>query len=902
MILIPDRLRVRAALFAQFLLAALSTLCFSAYPSDMTKTFPVGEGGRLFAGPDVEALLARPYRIDVPMACAGQCLWAAHPTGWAFPPGSVHWYLLTTKSLGIDLRLHANDKPIAPTEGIAYPSHVRLTADGPVTIDGAKWITSDDMLVSRLTLTNTGATPVEVNVSAAFPVDRIDGRKDTFDWSFEHAEVTVHAIAALPGFMAAPVESLKITAYSKEGESPDSQSGSRGLDTKAAASGGAVLGSNFGADNGANATWTIDVPERMENAVLTIRYARGMEGNANGAVKLPGQQRMMQRMFPPTGGWGETPNEFGTQTFKIGPLDAGPAKISLYLLAPNSNVNIDALYIHDANSPPPGVTFAGAVATRAVRLDPGKSETLTCALAVATKRENAEAALKRLGTLADPLRDQVESYNRWNVANVPAFASMDDELTKQYWHRATSILRKNLFKVNEGRLQDWGISEGRWTASWYSNIISYGAGHQIREARWLRNPQYVDGIITTWCANEKQNGVFPNFIRPNTIGDGQYTDWITSTVWDAHCVHPNTAKLKEWANALKRNVDGWLATYDTDDDGLLLVDSHWWTGMEWQPSFFYFKNYDKDKQDQQLERVDLTAYVYGNAANLAKILSAIGDKTGAEKYTQIASKIRSAVESVMWDPASSYFYSVAPDTGEKAMVKEVIGVYPFYFSMFGPEHGKPYLAAWHSILDPNEFWTTWPVASASKKCPAYSQDVNFNGKRVGGCMWNGPTWPHANSLVMSAMAATLREFPESPLSTDKLFELFRSFTKAQFKAQDENFPWTGEYYNGDTAEWRTEQRDYNHSTYIDILIADIAGLRPRADNIIELHPLIGTQVPPFILDGIRYHDHNISILWSPKESAETQTDGLHGFRVYIDGKLAHHDPNKASHVEIGTKK
>ena len=36
------------------------------------------------------------------------------------------------------------------------------------------------------------------------------------------------------------------------------------------------------------------------------------------------------------------------------------------------------------------------------------------------------------------------------------------------------------------------------------------------------------------------------------------------------------------------------------------------------------------------------------------------------------------------------------------------------------------------------------------------------------------------------------------------------------------------YYNGDTDQWRTEQRDYNHSTYIDLCIADLAGLGPTA--------------------------------------------------------------------------
>ena len=108
----------------------------------------------------------------------------------------------------------------------------------------------------------------------------------------------------------------------------------------------------------------------------------------------------------------------------------------------------------------------------------------------------------------------------------------------------------------------------------------------------------------------------------------------------------------------------------------------------------------------------------------------------------------------MWRPEKRFFYSLRADDDAVADVKEVIGVYPFYFGMV--PWGKGYESAWASILDPKQFWTTWPVASASKECPAYSQ-TNWPGDgRAAGCMWNGPTWPHANSLVMTAMARTLR--------------------------------------------------------------------------------------------------------------------------------------------------
>ncbi|MCC6696752.1 MAG: hypothetical protein IT365_14070 [Candidatus Hydrogenedentes bacterium] len=862
------------------------------------KAFTPGPGGKLFGQPDVDALLARPYLEHVPIASTGQCLWAGHAEGWAFPPQTIHYYLITGHGLGFDLEIKADGQVVLPVQATSYPSRVELsgTANG-VEVKAAKWISGEDVLSLRLTLTNTKQEAAEVVLRGTLQAASVPLDQGCAAWTVENRGMTINAVASLPGFAVAQGPATAQTAISVEGESPASQAGSKGDDTKAAASGGRVLGSNFGGQPGDNAVYVFQVPEPQKDMVLSIRYARAMAGNADFLLRLPNQKRHPRILLQPTGGWGDTEREFGIVTYPVGDLAAGTYKVQLMTISANSNANIDVLYLHPKGTEVPGLHSARTDIEQTVALAPGESKTLNLFMAASTRPADAVAALDRAVQSADPLHDQITAYNSWLTENVPAFTGKED-LTRQYWHRATSILRKNLFRAGEGRLKNWGISEGRWTADWYANMISYGAGHQIREARWLRNPEFTQGIITTWCENEKPDGVFPNFIKPNEIGTGQYTDWITSTVWDAHCVHPDEALLKSWADALKRNVDGWLNVYDPDHDGLLLVDSHWWTGMEWQPSFFFFNGFDKDQQKQQLERVDLTAYVYGNARNLARILALIGDTEGAARYNATADTIRDATLKTMWDDATSFFYSVEPQTHEKALVKEVIGVYPFYFSMFDPAQGQRYVSAWSSILDPKQFWTKWPVASASMECPAYSQDTKFNGKEVGGCMWNGPTWPHANSIVLSAMAATLREYKESPLRVSDFYALLQSFTDAQFYKQDSNFPWTGEYYNGNDGEWRTDQRDYNHSTYLDILIADVAGLRPRADETIEVHPLIDPAMEAFAIDGVRYHGHDITIAWAPATDPAPTPDSLKGLRVYVDGRLAHHDPLTALPVTI----
>jgi hypothetical protein len=139
------------------------------------------------------------------------------------------------------------------------------------------------------------------------------------------------------------------------------------------------------------------------------------------------------------------------------------------------------------------------------------------------------------------------------------------------------------------------------------------------------------------------------------------------------------------------------------------------------------------------------------------------------------------------------------------------------------------------------------------------------------------------------MARTLREYaaPDAPLHRTHYYELFRSFTLAQYRNQDPCLPWTGEFYHGDNGKWKTAERDYNHSTWLDLLIAEVLGLVPRPDATLEVDPLL----PPgalsyFLLDGQRYRGHDVTIVWDdPACEADRFSDGRHGLDVYVDRKL-----------------
>ena len=84
--------------------------------------------------------------------------------------------------------------------------------------------------------------------------------------------------------------------------------------------------------------------------------------------------------------------------------------------------------------------------------------------------------------------------------------------------------------------------------------------------------------------------------------------------------------------------------------------------------------------------------------------------------------------------------------------------------------------------------------------------------------------------------------------------------------------------------WEIPERgkDYNHSTYCDLIITGLVGLRPGADDTVEVNPLIpGGAWDYFCLDNVHYHDHLLTILYDKTGSRYGKGRGL---RVLADGK------------------
>ena len=128
------------------------------------------------------------------------------------------------------------------------------------------------------------------------------------------------------------------------------------------------------------------------------------------------------------------------------------------------------------------------------------------------------------------------------------------------------------------------------------------------------------------------------------------------------------------------------------------------------------------------------------------------------------------------------------------------------------------------------------------------------------------------------------------------YKLFSRYVLAQHQKLKSGhvIDWIDEDLDADTDEWIAKSmllaknkqvgrgNYYNHSGFADPLITGLIGLRPRADERIEVHPLLPAgQWSYFAVDALPYHGHLLTLFWD--EDGKRYGKGR-GMTLMVDGK------------------
>jgi hypothetical protein len=198
-----------------------------------------------------------------------------------------------------------------------------------------------------------------------------------------------------------------------------------------------------------------------------------------------------------------------------------------------------------------------------------------------------------------------------------------------------------------------------------------------------------------------------------------------------------------------------------------------------------------------------------------------------------------------------------------------------------PGQDKKYAAAWLQLTNTRGFQAPAGLTTAERRHPL------FRTHGVGNCEWDGAIWPFATCQTLYGLANSLRDYDHNVLTARDYFDAFLTYVHSQHA---NGKPYIGEYQDEVTGDWINGKGDrsryYNHSTFADLLITGVVGLRPRADNVVEVQPLLPAGTWDwFCLDGVSYHGRTLTIIWDKQGDHYGHGRGL---IVLADGiEIAH---------------
>ena len=441
-----------------------------------------------------------------------------------------------------------------------------------------------------------------------------------------------------------------------------------------------------------------------------------------------------------------------------------------------------------------------------------------------------------------------ESWN-WMKKNIPLFECPQKNMEEMFYFRWWT-LRKHIKQTPTGyAFTEFLVS--RNYADKY-NLISSALGHHIYEARWLRDPKYLNDYLHVWYRGNE--GKPMSKLR-------KFSSWTADALYHKYLADGNKDYLLDMFPDLQTDYSAW------EGDHRLASGLYWQgdvqDGMEETIS---------GGRKKQYARPTINSYMYGNAMALADIAALKGDNALKSKYLLKADTLKKLIQTQLWNK-DSLFFETLREPGKLAQAREAVGFLPWYFNL--PDKG--YEVAWKQLTNPKGFSAPFGLTTAERRHP------EFRTRGVGKCEWDGAVWPFATSQTLTAMANLLNNYSQNAVSDSVYFSLLNQYVESMHYRSR---PYVGEYLDEVTGYWlkgdQERSRYYNHSTFNDLIITGLVGLRPRADETIEINPLIPEkQWDWFCLDNVPYHGKNLTIVWD-------KTGGKYnlgkGFMLFVNGE------------------
>ena len=512
---------------------------------------------------------------------------------------------------------------------------------------------------------------------------------------------------------------------------------------------------------------------------------------------------------------------------------------------------------------------------------------------------HAQAPSPTKGSLKGPAlpREQlaVEYFDAdapWYVHNIP-FLDIDDSEIQQIYYYRWKLYRSHVRQIGpQGTTVTEFLDQVPWEREPYSDLNDSASFH-LAEGRWMRDSGIVDSLIDHLYSGGGNDRHFSESVATATYA----TTLVTGDPAPA-ARHLDTMQyiFNEWDDHFDRARNlYWIEPIaDATEYTISSIDASG-AGFTDQPS-------TNEKENGFTKgfafRPSINSYQYANARAIAEIAKIAGRLNTSADYNQRADAIRSAVLAQLWNSALDHFtdrYQRSTkyvSAGEFIRGRELVGYVPWLYELPPKVASVNYAQAWRHVLSAAELAGPFGLRTVEPSYPRYLTQYRYD-KATGRpeCQWNGPSWPFQTSQLLTGLANLLNDYTQPFITRADYLRLLRQYTHQHFLAPDH--PDIQEDYDPDSGApivGLARSHHYSHSTYVDLILSGLVGIRPRADNMLEINPLLPSgklsgarPIRYFFLQGVLYHGHDVDVVY---DEDGTRYGAGKGLSVFVDGMRA----------------
>lgn len=463
----------------------------------------------------------------------------------------------------------------------------------------------------------------------------------------------------------------------------------------------------------------------------------------------------------------------------------------------------------------------------------------------------------------------------WYEARVPFFESADPTIDAVYYYR-WSLFRAHQRDLGErGFISTEFLDDVPWQLEPWASLND-ATGFHLGEGRWLRDRRFADDYLAHMYAGGN---------------DRHFTDYTADAVWGRYLVDGDRAGATRHLAAMRRLYDQWSDHYDRS------------RGLYWVEPIADATEYTVSSIDASggqdgffgghAFRPSINAYMVANARAIARIAILVGDRAVARDFDHRAVALRNRIARDLWSPALGHFI----DRHQRATpfvrawqpirARELVGYLPWTFNVAADDARTA--AAWAHLLSPAGLAGPAGMRTVEPSYEYYLRQYRYEGGgHAGGrpeCQWNGPVWPFQTTQVLLGMANLLDHYRQSVVTRGDYMRLLRQYTRLHYQGdrldlEEDYHPDTGRPIVG-----LGRSHHYFHSGYVDLVLGGLVGIRPRADDVLDVNPLLPPAGDPqalawFRVQDVPYHGRRVAVTWDADGRRYGRGAGL---SVELDG-------------------